>query len=376
MNKGEKELLHAILDKDPRAAMSHFEAWSSSIRFDEIEGGSYRLIPALYKKISQLKASFPHQERMKGIYRYFLFQTRLQMHQSRKVLDAFDHAQIDFMLLKGAALIAAYYESPALRPMNDIDILVKRADAERAFQLLQSLGWHTDRNRDFQRAFHTLHSISLTQANQVDFDLHWNVIYQVAWEGSEQAYWEETETALLGDHSVSILKPEMQVLHNIAHGLRFNTLSAIRWIPDVMLILEKRKDQLDWNHLLNLAKERRLVYSLRYGLTLLADEFKAEIPQSFLENLQAMPVSKAERKLHAAMNQPSRFTMFKAHWQIYMLHREKDPYWKRLIGLPHYIKGLLACETYREALAFILKKAWKHATEPIHKVHEPDRLDQ
>ena len=284
-------------------------------------------------------------------------------------------AQIDFMLLKGAALIAAYYESPALRPMNDIDILVKRADAERAFQLLQSLGWHTDRNRDFQRAFHTLHSISLTQADQVDFDLHWNVIYQVAWEGSEQAYWEETETALLGDHSVSILKPEMQVLHNIAHGLRFNTLSAIRWIPDVMLILEKRKDQLDWNHLLNLAKERRLVYSLRYGLTLLADEFKAEIPQSFLENLQAMPVSKAERKLHAAMNQPSRFTMFKAHWQIYMLHREKDPYWKRLIGLPHYIKGLLDMRDLSGSARFHPEEGMEtcHGTHPQGSRTRPAR---
>jgi hypothetical protein len=364
MNEQERHLLHAILDKDESTAMSHFEAWSDSICFETIEGGSYRLIPALYRRISSLKPDFTHKNRMKGIYRYFLYKNRMLMHNSMQVLNALEEAKISYMLLKGAALIAAYYESPALRPMNDIDILVKREDAEKAFDLLNTLGWTNKKGRDFNQTFHSTHSIALKKTNNVDIDLHWNVIYQVAWKGSEKAYWEETEEAAYGNHTVMVLKPEMQILHNMAHGLRYNPMSAIRWIPDVMQIIETKKDAINWDHLLNLAKERHLVYTLRYGINLLADEFNAEIPAIFMENLRAIPVSKSEKKLHESMSRSSRFDLFKIQWQIYMLTRENDTLIKRMLGLPAYLKGLIGCGTNRELLRFLTKKVWQRIRKP------------
>jgi len=372
MNKLEKNMLHAILDKNQESTLSHFEAWANSIHFDEIEGGSYRLVPLLYKKVSNLQADFPLKSRMKGVYRYFLFDNQMLMHKSMDVLEALQEAKIDYMLLKGAALIASYYESPALRPMNDLDILIKREDAHRTFELLNAMGWENPFGRIFQQSFQTTYSYALRKPNQIELDLHWNVIYQVAWEGSEQAYWQEGESAQFANHTVSILKPEMQLLHNLAHGLRYNALSAIRWIPDVMLIIEKRKDDFDWNHLLALAQERRLVYTLRYGMVLLAEEFGAEIPESFMTDLKAIPISKAEKKLHQVMNERSRFSMFKAHWQIYMISSANKPYWKRMMGLPYYLKSLIACETYREAFTFIMRKLVKHAKKPAKKISEPE----
>lgn len=357
-------MLHAILDKDESTAMSHFEAWSDSICLDEIEGGSYRLIPALYRRISSLNPNFTHKNRMKGIYRYFLYKNRMLMHNSMEVLDALEEAKISYVLLKGAALIAAYYDSPALRPMNDVDILVKGEDAEKAFDLLNTLGWTNKKGRNFNQTFHSSHSIALKKAGNVDIDLHWNVIYQVAWKGSAKTYWEETEEVPYGTRTVSILKPEIQILHNMAHGLRYNPMSAIRWIPDVMQIIETKKDAINWDHVLNFATERRLAYTLRHGINLLADEFNAEIPATFMENLQTLPVSKSEKKLYESMSRSSRFDLFKVHWQIYMLTRENEPFIKRILGLPAYLKGLIGCDTYGELLRFLAKKAWQRIRKP------------
>lgn len=359
MNKLENHLLHAILEQDPKTAMSHFEAWSSSICMDDIEGGSFRLIPMLYKTISPLKPTFPEQERMKGIYRYFLFQSRLQMHQSLEILDAFEQAKIETMLLKGAALIAAYYESPALRPMNDIDLLVKSKDAEAAFEVLLSLGWKCQSHRDFQQAFHSTQSISLKKEGSVDVDLHWNVIYQVTWENSEKLYWQESEKADYLNRSVLILKPEMQILHNLAHGLRWNPMSAIRWIPDVMLILKKRKEEIDWDHLLYLAGERRLIAPLRHGFHLLTSEFNTVVPAPFMEKLHALPISKREQKLQDALLNSSRFNLFQVQWHIYWLQSEGHPLFKRLVRLPAYVKNRTNCDSYGKAFFFLFNKARK-----------------
>lgn len=358
MNDQEKHLLHAILDEDESTAMTSFTAWSDSVCFENIEGGTYRLIPSLYKRIASLQTNFTHKDRMKGIYRYFLYKNRMQIHKSMEVLDALDTAGIDFLLLKGAALIAVYYDSPALRPMNDIDILVKTEDAKSTYELLSRLGWAKDIDRDFQQTFHSTHSINLKRKDHVDIDLHWNVIYQVAWQGSENAYWNETEKVVYGNHTARVLRPEMQILHNMAHGLRYNPMSAIRWIPDVMQIIKIRADEIDWNHFLDLATERRLVYTVRHGMDILS-AFNPEIPTFFMESLQAIPVSRYEKRLHESMSQTSRFALFKVQWRIYLLIREDDPMIKRIAGLPKYLKSLIGCNTYGEVTSFLLKKAWK-----------------
>jgi hypothetical protein len=52
-----------------------------------------------------------------------------------------DQANIEFVALKGAWLAWHVYPDPALRPMRDVDILVRSENAIRAFTLLQSLGF-------------------------------------------------------------------------------------------------------------------------------------------------------------------------------------------------------------------------------------------
>lgn len=48
---------------------------------------------------------------------------------------------IRVMLLKGVALVSSVYEDPALRPMDDIDLLVGERDVARADRLLRSAGY-------------------------------------------------------------------------------------------------------------------------------------------------------------------------------------------------------------------------------------------
>jgi hypothetical protein len=66
------------------------------------------------------------------------------------VINIFEHNNIRFALLKGAALSPLIYDPPWLRPMRDIDILVKKTDAQRAQSLLRRIGFS---NEDFNAGY-------------------------------------------------------------------------------------------------------------------------------------------------------------------------------------------------------------------------------
>ena len=67
-----------------------------------------------------------------------------------EVIELFEQHAIEFVFLKGAALANLIYDPPWLRPMRDIDLLVKREQAAQAQTLLREIGF---RNEDYAPGF-------------------------------------------------------------------------------------------------------------------------------------------------------------------------------------------------------------------------------
>ena len=81
-----------------------------------------------------------------------------------EVLEAFQRASIDTIVLKGAALAWTIYPSPALRPMSDVDLLVPAAAAPTAQLLLRRLRFEAQvSGRRFGRNAHHLPIASRSQ---------------------------------------------------------------------------------------------------------------------------------------------------------------------------------------------------------------------
>ena len=81
-----------------------------------------------------------------------------------EILEAFQRASIDAIVLKGAALAWTIYPSPALRPMSDVDLLVPPAAARTAQLLLRRLGFEAQvSGRRFGRNAHHLPIASRSQ---------------------------------------------------------------------------------------------------------------------------------------------------------------------------------------------------------------------
>ncbi|PIU82962.1 MAG: hypothetical protein COS68_06600 [Elusimicrobia bacterium CG06_land_8_20_14_3_00_38_11] len=62
--------------------------------------------------------------------------------QIKNILKEFKKEKIPVILLKGSALISTVYDDISLRPMEDIDILVKRDDLKKATACMLGTGYH------------------------------------------------------------------------------------------------------------------------------------------------------------------------------------------------------------------------------------------
>ena len=65
----------------------------------------------------------------------------LMQRELTQVLDLFAANNLPVMPLKGSILAAEFYKDPALRPMADLDLLIKPADQDNAEMLLDSLNY-------------------------------------------------------------------------------------------------------------------------------------------------------------------------------------------------------------------------------------------
>lgn len=357
MKTDEKLMLQAILDKDDLMSKACFEKWAAMTDLDAIEGGSYRLIPALYKKMSRISGNFTYQNRMKGIYRYFLYRNNLTLHKTKEILLVLNENQIPFVVLKGGALLASYYDDRGIRPMNDVDILVDEPFISRTIELLRSSGWQPQDEESLDVNHHAGHAITFLNADGMELDLHWHVIYQCCWDGADSAYWENTEKAFLIGVDINILNPTLQLFHTCAHGLRWNELSSIRWIVDAMTILEKRGEDIDWLLFLQETKSKKLTHTIKKAVSILQNDFRAQIPDSLMMELNQIPVSDTERKLHDVLSGTSKYKYVKIRWYIYSLGMIDKSLIQKLIGLPSYLQAVWNLKSRKEIFPVIITKA-------------------
>lgn len=105
--------------------------------------------PWLYWTIKnqKLKNLLPARARssLAGAYYQSAAHNQLLIVALRQITTAFHDAGIPIQPLKGAALAGTLYPNPAIRPMSDLDLLIKPADLVDALALLGQLGYHTQK---------------------------------------------------------------------------------------------------------------------------------------------------------------------------------------------------------------------------------------
>jgi hypothetical protein len=140
--------------------------------------------------------------------------------QLDRVLAALAKEAIPVMLLKGAALIETVYPSVGLRPMEDVDLLVPRSLVQRAYDVVETLGYiapaaRFKRNDSLQLSRSHHHYPLIEQSRSVVIELHHHI--STAWPDFDiGGFWERAVPGL-GEVTHLVPSPEDLMLHVAVH---------------------------------------------------------------------------------------------------------------------------------------------------------------
>lgn len=208
-----------------------------------------------------------------------------------EVLAQFARAQIPVVLLKGAALSLALYADPALRPMGDLDLLIRAQDKTRAGALLRANGFTPllDLTDGFREQFGSEQCYTRHGTRAATVDLHWNVINRPTYARALDAewFWAHTRDIAHKDRRVTILNWDAQLLHLAEHFIVHHQMRGIRWSFDIALLLSLHKNDLRWDTTLDAARRFEVLPALNAVLMHVADVWGVAAPEAVRARLAA-----------------------------------------------------------------------------------------
>ncbi len=255
---------------------------------------------------------------------FFLFR------ELEKVLRSLSAQKIPVLLLKGAALGPAVYGNPALRPMGDLDLLVRPADAPRALEILASIGYRPIRPPLHPTTLTADESQVFLRYGEVNLELHWGLLDlpHYSYRLPMERIWADARLISIGTAQAWMLNTEDQILHLCAHLALHHGEGRPRllWLCDIAEVIVRAGEKLDWAALLERARSYDLLLPLQQVLPQLADEWQAPIPPAALEHLRETRPSPEESRLH---------TRLTAHRRSVARR-----FWDHLAGQPTWTKRL------------------------------------
>lgn len=234
-----------------------------------------------------------------------------QLDALAEIAGAFRAAGLPLVLLKGAALLLTTYAKPALRPMADLDLLVRPRDLPRAREILLEMGYSVLYPVRYPDLFQHELDFLREKPFRVGLDLHTNLFPMPhAMDGAQMEwFWRNTVAAQKGSVAGLVFRPEAQLLHLCGHtwlghhgGDLVNQLDAHEVI---------RQNSLDWDLLLEKARAFGLLIPLQRTLPGLAAGWGTPVPAGVLARLAALRPTR--RELRRFRNKPwERFSAVQA----------------------------------------------------------------
>ena len=182
-------------------------------------------------------------------------------HHLTRLLTAFQEVGIPVILLKGAHLATQVYPDPALRTMDDVDLLVWQSNLYRSRQIVENLKQQSP-------------------GAAIRVDLHWSIESGSSpFSINPDDLWQRARPVVIDGVEARTLSPEDLLLHLCLHGI-FRHLYApigLRLFCDLAVVLERYGDEINWEELARLADEWGAGNVLRLAFRLLDEALNVKL---------------------------------------------------------------------------------------------------
>jgi len=214
-----------------------------------------------------------------------------------RLLSAFRHAEIPVIPLKGPLLGEALYTDPCMRPFTDLDLLVHRADVERAVALLATSGYRyiaLDRTLEYELTYATAACFVPSDGSPSVFsvDLHWGLVSFPAGATPRtidaEEVWTRAAEARRWGVSVLELRQEDLLLYLALHLAVHHPFVGFIWRLDLALLLRRPPGYFDWPSILERARRWRVRGALYFALRVVEEDLSVTAPAGVLSELKPL----------------------------------------------------------------------------------------
>lgn len=220
-------------------------------------------------KIEQTPQFF--QDYLKQKYTEKLFQNIFIKNQTEQILDRFEKNRIDVIPLKGVTFAEKYFGNIGARPTSDIDLLVKKADIEKAIECIKLLGF-TKEEAPIPNHFHYNFSKQVHNSPfPLTVEIHWDILSEDTAEFNIEEFWSQA-------HPIKTFKyvKEFSDYHTFymicLHGWRHNLIS-LKYFIDIIQLIYELSGKLDYNVLLKDAVNHKTFKRIIRTLSIVYDYF-------------------------------------------------------------------------------------------------------
>ena len=357
--QAQEQLLKACL-LDAEEAIAAWRTWRAASDLEQIDLGSIRLLPLLADSLGRLGVTDPWFARCRGLQRRTWARNQMLFRGAALATTQLRAAGVVCMCLKGVSLASTYYDRDSLRPMGDVDLLVRREQALPALDVLLGAGWRlhpTDRRPRSAAELAVAHAYPVTHPSnpEVSVDLHWRPLWASHSDEAESCLWDRATEVRIANTNMTAPCAADMLIHVCAHGARWNDFPMLRWVVDAAMVL--RANATDWAYLRG--------QTIRFGLTLpisttlgyLRSTMRLSIPPAVIRDLAEWPTTPLDRFLYVSQaRSPARWsllTRLRVHRHIARHHLTRTVgmrgYWR-------YLRALRRGRSLTELVAMTYKR--------------------
>ena len=281
-----KLLLHC-LDSGVDEVGTVISAQLSRSDWDEVleQAARHGILPLLCHSLAAFRAnkSVPAYvlKELRECYLHTAWRNTRRYHELGPVLKSLQELDIPVLVLKGAALAETLYESIALRPMNDVDLLIRHEDIWKIDELLAQKYRNEDHlfmkyNVEMCRHF--------TYTNgRIRLQFHTRIPGL-----PELNAWANAVSARIASVNTLMLGLEDFLLHLCVHLDQHLVAGSSRliWCYDIAGFLKHYGEEIDWNYVIRTAEEHQVVENIHRILRMINKSMEGYIPSDVLSQFE------------------------------------------------------------------------------------------
>ncbi len=275
-----------------RALLEEELDWGYLLRIAPWHG----MTPLLYQHVNAIQAEAVPEAVLNDLRSDFQAKAQRNLRlivELRKMLSLYEANGISAIPYKGPLLASSLYENVALRPYDDLDVLVRERDVPKAIELALSQGyeplWKLTPARTAGRLASDCEFPVIRVDERLLFEVQWRFISRTfSFPLNLERLWNRLEKVAFAGRTMTTLSPEDLLLVLCVHGTK-HLWRKLKWICDIAELLRVHQ-QMDWDQIMAQAAELGCERMVLLGLYLAEDLLGATLPEAVERRVHADPV--------------------------------------------------------------------------------------